>query len=98
MLGNVLRAFDRYHLTPHFTYDVFSVALFYRKAKPRYLSDIFLRSQLLNCAVGASNQIHLVPFFFLIFFLRLYLFMTDTERETGRETQAEGEAGPMQGA
>ena len=34
------------------------------------------------------------------FFLRLYLFMRDTQREREREaeTQAEGEAGSMQGA
>ena len=28
----------------------------------------------------------------------IYLFMTDTERESEAETQAEGEAGSMQGA
>ena len=42
--------------------------------------------------------IYLVPFSFLFFsfFLRFYLFMRDRER--GAETQAEGEAGSMQGA
>ena len=32
------------------------------------------------------------------FFLRFYLFMRDTEKEREAETQAEGEAGSMQGA
>ena len=32
------------------------------------------------------------------FSLRFYLFMRDTEREREAETQAEGEAGSMQGA
>ena len=33
------------------------------------------------------------------FFLRfIYLFMTDIEREREAETQAEGEAGPVQGS
>ena len=35
-----------------------------------------------------------------IFFFKdfIYLFMRDTQREREAETQAEGEAGPMQGA
>ena len=34
---------------------------------------------------------------FLIFFLRFYLFMRDTQRERGAETQAEGEVGSLKG-
>ena len=33
-----------------------------------------------------------------LFFLKIYLFMVDTERERDTHTQAEGEAGSMQGA
>ena len=40
----------------------------------------------------------MIPFFLQLFFFKdfIYLFMRDTEREA--ETQAEGEAGSMQGA
>ena len=33
-----------------------------------------------------------------VFFLRFYLFIHERHTERGRETQAEGEAGSMQGA
>ena len=35
---------------------------------------------------------------YLLFFLKIYLFMRDTYKEREAETQAEGEAGSLQGA
>ena len=39
-----------------------------------------------------------LDFFFLLKKYLIYLFMRDRERERAAETQAEGEAGSMQGA
>ena len=41
---------------------------------------------------------NIIPFFFFKEFIYLFMIVTHTEREGEAETQAEGEAGSMQGA
>ena len=45
----------------------------------------------------AFYEVSVDGYFIFIFFKRFYLFMSDRERERGAETQAEGDAGSMQG-
>ena len=49
------------------------------------------------CTTGAALEGCFIYFIYLFIFLRFYLFI-DTEREREAGTQAEGEAGSMQGA